>query len=179
MALTGKNIKIHWFIRYLIVDVNEISSILIKIGDFMKENIVPDYFFTQSGVVPYLIKGGDVKVLIITSRSGKKWILPKGVVEPYMTPAESAGQEAYEEAGVFGEVDDVPLGSYQVEKWGGVCTVTLYPMKVTKIYENWTEDNIRKRKWVNIGKAVKKIKPQAAADLVRELMKKLGEGAHV
>ncbi len=36
-----------------------------------------------------------------------------------MTPQGSALQEAFEEAGVDGDVDEIPIGKFEVEKWGG------------------------------------------------------------
>lgn len=57
---------------------------------------------------------------MITSRNKGKWIIPKGVIEPCMTPQGSALQEAFEEAGVDGDVDEIPIGKFEVEKkWGG------------------------------------------------------------
>jgi len=130
---------------------------------------VPDYFFNQSGVIPYRIKNGKVQILLITSSSGRNWIIPKGVVEPDMTPQKSALQEAFEEAGVAGEVAEVPVGSYFVEKWGGICTIVVYPMLVTKVYDNWLEDDFRKRKWLSIDRAVEKASKKEVKNLIKEL----------
>ena len=62
--------------------------------------------------------------------------------------------------GALGEVDPSPLGQYQYEKWGGVCTVDVFPMRVTELAEDehW-EERHRERKWVS---------PKAAAKLLRE-----------
>lgn len=123
-------------------------------------NTVPDYFYRQSGVIPYRVKEGELQVLLVTSRKKKKWIIPKGVVEPYMTPQQSAAQEGYEEAGVFGRVWDEPLGMFEVVKWGGKCTVVVFPMLVTKIYKEWPEDDFRKRKWITPQKALEMVSKQ-------------------
>ena len=55
---------------------------------------------------------GSIAVLLITSRTNAKWMLPKGWVIPGKTDAESAVIEAEEEAGVTGIPSAVPIGSY-------------------------------------------------------------------
>lgn len=132
---------------------------------------VPEYFYRQSGVIPYRIRNGELQVLLITSRKSGKWIIPKGVVEPYMTPQESAAQEAYEEAGIFGRVADNPMGNYQMKKWNGVCTVMVYPMLVLKEYDDWMEKGLRKRKWMSAEQAAEK----AGRKDVRKLLVKFAE----
>ena len=57
--------------------------------------------------------------LLVTSRKGTRRVLPKGVVEPDLSPAASAAKEALEEAGICGPIDHEPLGTYQYRKWGG------------------------------------------------------------
>jgi len=120
----------------------------------------PDYFYTQSAVIPYRRNSGKPEVLIISSRKGKHWVLPKGVKEPDLSLRESAAKEAWEEAGVKGEVGDQPLGRYRYRKWGGICRVEVFPMEVTEMAaeESWEESH-RDRRWV---------KPAAAAKLLKE-----------
>ncbi len=66
----------------------------------------------QFGALPYKIVDGQVVVLLITSRGRGKWIFPKGRQMEGKTPWESAELEAYEEAGVVGEIETTPIGSY-------------------------------------------------------------------
>lgn len=40
--------------------------------------------------------------------------------------------EAWEEAGVEGEVEQGKLGRYHYEKWGAQCDVTVYAMRVVR-----------------------------------------------
>jgi len=131
---------------------------------------VPEYFYKQSGVIPYRFKNGKLQILLITSRKKKKWIIPKGVIEPYMTPQESAAQEAYEEAGLFGKVLPEPVGEYEVIKWGGVCTVTIYPMQVEKEYKKWMESDFRKRKWMSGEKALEKCGNKKIREMIRNFL---------
>ena len=56
--------------------------------------------------------------------------------------------EAYEEAGIDGKLLAKPL----------LCTIGrtcfyLFPMEVTKVFEDWPEASFRKRKWIKLKKA--------------------------
>ncbi|SEF84539.1 histidine phosphatase family protein [Marinobacterium lutimaris] len=113
----------------------------------------PAYYYTQSGVIPYRFSsGGRLELLLITSSSGRSWGVPKGIVEPGLTPQESAAKEALEEAGVQGKVHPELLGCYRQPKWGAECDVELFAMRVDSLIEDadWDEDH-RCRRWCDIG----------------------------
>lgn len=129
---------------------------------------VPDFFYRQSGAIPYRVRDGGLEILVITSRSRRRWIIPKGVVEPELSPADSAAQEAYEEAGVRGRVG-AAIGAYQVEKWNGVCTVTVFPMEVTEVLDAWPEAAVRERRWVDLEEACRLVKRPDLEALLRRL----------
>ena len=99
----------------------------------------PAWIYRQSAVLPYRWRDGDLEVLLITSRGGKRWVLPKGIVEPGFAPAASAVKEAAEEAGVSGRAHPEPIGRYRRHKWGGTCDVAIYPMRVDEEREDWPE----------------------------------------
>ena len=105
-------------------------------------------------MIPYRRLGESVEVLLITSRRGRRWIFPKGVVERGESGATSAEREAFEEAGVRGSVDPSRLGSYRYEKWGGTCTVDVFPLLVEEVLDVWPESGSRRRQWFAIPDAV-------------------------
>lgn len=109
--------------------------------------------YAQSAVVPYRRRNGEVEFLFVTSSGGKKWVIPKGLIEHDMTPWESAANEAFEEAGLVGKPSDQLLGTYEYEKWGGTCQVRVYLMKVEQELDEFPEAAVRKRKWVEAAKA--------------------------
>ncbi|ARM31123.1 NUDIX hydrolase [Prosthecochloris sp. HL-130-GSB] len=113
----------------------------------------PRWLFRQSGVLPV---HEDSTVLITTRRSGR-WIIPKGVVETYMSPEESAAKEAYEEAGLVGRVHDRCIGSFTYRKWGGVCMVDVYPLYVSQLLDEWDEMHVRERRVVSFIQAVEMV----------------------
>lgn len=132
----------------------------------------PDSLYIQSAVIPYRIIDGKLRILLITSRRRKRWIAPKGVVEPDMTPADSAAKEAWEEAGIRGEVDQQALGEYTYKKWGGTCTVTVYAMHVTKELRKWPED-FRSRKWLSPKQAAKRVREKDLKRLIKRFAKEM------
>jgi len=118
-----------------------------------KETIDNRIIYPQSAVIPFQIIKNQIRILLITSLKTKKWIFPKGIVEEHLTPQQSALQEAFEEAGIEGEILNFSLGEYSYTKWGGICEVVVFPMHVTRELDEWPEAGQRKRKWVTIEKA--------------------------
>ncbi|MGB5756155.1 MAG: NUDIX domain-containing protein [Acidimicrobiales bacterium] len=134
----------------------------------------PAWIYRQSGVVPYRWKDQDLEVLIISSRGGKRWVVPKGIVEPGMSPAASAAKEAREEAGVDGEVGETSLGSYRYRKWGGTCEVDVYPLRVRDELTEWPERNVRRRRWLPARKAARKVDQQKLRKIIADLPELVG-----
>ena len=89
----------------------------------------------QSGVIPV----HDGRVWMVTSSSRRRWVFPKGQIDPGHTPGEAALQEAWEEAGLAGSLSREPVGSYLYEKWGGTCHVLVFVMQVSEEAEDWPE----------------------------------------
>lgn len=110
----------------------------------------PDGIFNQSGAIPFRFEQGCLQILLITTRNRKRWIIPKGIIEFDQTAVLSAEQEAYEEAGIRGQIFPKPIGSYQYRKWGGICTVQVFLIEVYEEFDEWPEDYFRQRKWVSI-----------------------------
>jgi 8-oxo-dGTP pyrophosphatase MutT (NUDIX family) len=109
----------------------------------------PDYI-RQAGAIP--VRGGTV--CLVTSSNGKRWVIPKGLIDPGHTAGEAALQEAWEEAGLVGLLSPEPVGSYLYAKWGGTCHVTVFRMEVTEVAEDWPERSVRQRRWVSIAEAL-------------------------
>ncbi len=96
-------------------------------------------------------------ICLITSSSGKHWLLPKGNLEQGDKLQQTALQEAWEEAGLVGTLRNTPVGEYRYEKLGRVHRVVVFRMKVTKVKRNWPERNRRRRRWLRPGKAMDRI----------------------
>ena len=111
----------------------------------------------QSGVIPYRIMDEKIEVMLITSSGSKRWVIPKGLIEANMTPEDSAAKEAWEEAGVLGRVFPDLMGTYEYYKSGCTWQVDVFLLQVETVVENWPEAYKRKRQWVSIPKAIKRV----------------------
>ncbi len=132
----------------------------------------PAYYYTQSSVIPYRLRKGRPEILVISSSKKKHLVVPKGIKDPGLSPQESAAKEAWEEAGVVGEVAAAPLGEYSYDKWGAACTVQVYPMRVTRVVpEDEWEERHRGREWMSPQKAASRLKQKQLRTLVKTLEK--------
>lgn len=125
--------------------------------------------YEQSAVIPYRTDRRTLQVMLVTSRSGKRWVIPKGLCETGMTAAESAAKEAYEEAGIEGVVDNRSIGSYEYSKWGGVCRVKVYLMHVDTELDDWPEACLRQRKWLSFAAAADRVLEKKLMNWLRRL----------
>lgn len=114
---------------------------------------------TQFGALCYRLRGGKVQVLMVTSRTRRRWIIPKGWPMPGETPTEAAMTEAWEEAGVKGKVSVVPVGIFSYlkrdDKESLPCMVVVFPVKVASLEKNFPEAKQRSRRWCSRKKAAK------------------------
>jgi 8-oxo-dGTP pyrophosphatase MutT (NUDIX family) len=120
----------------------------------------------QAGVIPV----GDGQICVVSSRSGKRWVVPKGCMEPGKSAAEIALQEAWEEAGLVGVLQPEPVGTYFYEKAGFTCHVTVFLMSVTNVADSWPERAIRQRRWLDVSEALRRIDDDGLRELIREAM---------
>ncbi|QDU90916.1 NUDIX domain protein [Pirellulimonas nuda] len=135
----------------------------------------PLWMFSQAGALAYVCDGDDVRVVLITSRITGKWIFPKGVIDPAETPESTACIEAREEAGVLGDVQGASLGFFEVEKWGGIARVEVFPLLVDEILVDWDERSSRSRAVVPVEVAKKLVDPELAL-MLEALLTAIADG---
>jgi len=109
----------------------------------------------------------DGRICVVSSRSGKRWVVPKGCLEPGKTAGEIALQEAWEEAGLVGVLDTEPVGSYLYAKTGFTYYVTVFLMQVTEVLEEWPERDLRQRMWFTHRQALAQIEEPGLRDIIR------------
>lgn len=144
--------------------------ILLHKDEMDGEDSVP----TQYGVVPLRVEKGTLRVLLITSRETRRWVVPRGNPIGGLSPSDSAAQEAFEEAGVRGVVAADPLGSYRYTKkrknGAGVLTdVQLFRMAVEEELESWPEAQERERRWFALDEAADAVQEPDLKALLRRL----------
>jgi 8-oxo-dGTP pyrophosphatase MutT (NUDIX family) len=91
-------------------------------------------------------------ILLVTSRDTGRWVLPKGNVKRQEDPRTAALREAAEEAGVWGVVAAEPIGDYRYAKrhddgTSTSMTVSVWPMRVDAVGDDWPEGDVRTRAW--------------------------------
>lgn len=128
---------------------------------------------TQYGAICYRIEQGRPMVLLVTSRRTGRWVTPKGWPCAGLSPEQSAAREAWEEAGVIGEVSDNSVGLYSYEKhrMRGAslpCVVTLFPLRVETLAADFPEAHQRRRLWFRAHKAADFVKEPELAKILRE-----------
>lgn len=116
----------------------------------------------QAGVIPHR----DGLVCLVTSRSGRRWVIPKGLIDPGHTAGEAALVEAWEEAGLLGTLQG-PLGSFHYEKNTIDHHVTVFILRVSEEKASWPEQSIRRREWVSIDEAINRVDEPGLKELLR------------
>jgi 8-oxo-dGTP pyrophosphatase MutT (NUDIX family) len=127
----------------------------------------------QSGALPYTVIDGRVVFLLVTSRRTGRWIFPKGSISTGMTAWDSAAKEAFEEAGVIGEIGTAPVGTYQNTDKGLLVDIDLYPLKVGEQFDSWDEMDQRLRHWVLLAEARRLLADRSLVRIVESLHRQL------
>jgi len=99
---------------------------------------------------------------------------PKGAIEIGHTFASSAAKEAFEEAGVTGDISPPAAGHYRTIKRtqrGGPARleVWVHLMRVTRELDDWPEKGRRDLRWCPAATAAAQLDEPMAADLCRRL----------
>ncbi len=106
---------------------------------------------------------------MVTSRSGRRWVFPKGQIDPGHTPGEAALIEAWEEAGLVGTLDGEPVGNYVYEKMGRQHHVLVFVMQVIETRDVWPERGVRDRVWLSVDEALERIEEPGLRELLRRV----------
>jgi len=109
---------------------------------------------------------GSSRVLLVTSRETRRWIIPKGWPIKGMKDHRAAALEALEEAGVAGRVSRQPVGSYRYWKrlsgCDALCEVAVHLLEVDEELDEWREKGQRQLVWLRPREAAARV---AEADL--------------
>ena len=165
--------RVYYFAKRISKTILEEEMAYVKSETMSSEGQKPSWFYSQSGAIPYRMQDDKLQVLLITTRGRKRWIVPKGVIEQNLSANDSAAQEAYEEAGVKGQVGHREMGEYQYQKWGGTCTVKVFPLEVEEVLDVWPESRVRQRKWVEVEEAIAMVDVPTLQDMIRMLPERI------
>lgn len=110
------------------------------------------------------------KVVLVTSSSGKRWVIPKGHLEASDHSSRSrAKAEAWEEAGVTGEPATEPLGTFDYSKKGKTHRVEVFLMENCLLADDWPEAERRQRVVVPLDLAIDFVDEPELKAILREL----------
>jgi 8-oxo-dGTP pyrophosphatase MutT (NUDIX family) len=107
----------------------------------------------QVAALPWRQGEHGVEILLVTTRTTKRWLIPKGWTMAGKADHEAAAQEAFEEAGVRGRADVLPIAHYgylkalQNGKQRRV-QVQVFALPVTEVLSTWPEQQERERQWL-------------------------------
>lgn len=128
--------------------------------------------YKQAGVIPFLRNAADeLQVVLITSSgSRRRWIMPKGTIEKTdRSSAQAAAREAWEEAGIRGFIYPQSVGAYRYYKWGEMRQVQLFLLEVTSLLPVWPERKARERVVVTVDEAIQRLDVPEICDLLQQL----------
>lgn len=94
----------------------------------------------QVAALPWRGEGETLRILLVSSRETRRWVIPKGWPMKDKTDFAAAAQEAYEEAGLDGVISERPIGEYEYLKKlksgaARLVKVDVFPMQVTGEHE--------------------------------------------
>jgi 8-oxo-dGTP pyrophosphatase MutT (NUDIX family) len=120
----------------------------------------------QAGAIPF--RAGQI--CLVTSTRSRRWVIPKGLIDPGRSAAETALQEAWEEAGLTGILcSSGPVGCFSYEKWGSSYNVAVFAMEVRSVADDWPECHLRQRAWVNLAEALARIDDEGLRKILLDM----------
>ena len=137
----------------------------------------------QYGALPYRFSAqGELELLLVTSRTRGRWIIPKGWPIKGLKPQKSAAREAFEEAGVRGAVTAKPIGRYSYDKIsddesGAIpCEILVFALNVKRQLKDWPEAREREARWVKPGDATALVEEDGLRSLVETFAERARHG---
>ncbi len=101
------------------------------------------------GVVPFVLERSGrktrLKVVLVSSRDGDRWVLPKGKPKARMSRRDLAALEAWEEAGVRGIWGKRRPIDTTLQQYGATLSLRLYPLEVRELAKRWPESDWKRR----------------------------------
>lgn len=127
----------------------------------------------QACAVPFRRRKAALEFCLVTSIGKRKWVFPKGIIDPGETDRQTALKEAHEEAGLEGKLVGKPLGKYEYRKWDSDLIVTGFLMEVAQAHEQWDESPMRRRRFMTVEQAMRELAHSRQRPLLEEAIRRL------
>lgn len=121
-------------------------------------------------------RNGKREVLMVTSKTTHRWILPKGWPILSLKAHRTAAIEAFEEAGVIGTAHEEPFASFHSHKGGEAglkirTEVLVYLVDVENTTDTFPDCSERDVRWLPVEEAIRICEDPGLADVLRKLEK--------
>jgi 8-oxo-dGTP pyrophosphatase MutT (NUDIX family) len=135
---------------------------------------------SQYAALPWRWTDDHLEILLITTLSTKRWVVPKGWPLEGRSPCECAAQEALEEAGVVGTTTPHPVGSFHYLKTGETisCRVAVFALEVERQRRTWPEKALRQTCWCSVDEALTRISDPGLKRLIAKFAKERASLPH-
>lgn len=129
----------------------------------------------SAGGVVYKFEGDNLKVLLISTKNGKVWAFPKGLVEKNENPKDTALREIKEETGVDGKIiDEVGEVSYwfvlKGDKYFKKVKYFLLEYTGGSLNPDWEVD---KAEWFTPDEAMQKLTYKSDREILKKALEKI------
>ncbi len=126
----------------------------------------------QIAALPWQVEAGDHRVLLLSSRETKRWVIPKGWPMRGKHLHEAAALEALEEGGLKGHIEEEPLGHYHYfkrRKDGTYmpCRVQVFSFQVMDRVSDYREAGQRELRWFTGSEAAEVVDEPELQRLIR------------
>lgn len=139
-----------------------------------KRILTPSGRLQQVAALVYRFEKQELQILLITSRGTGRWVIPKGWPQVGRTLAETAACEAYEEAGIHGELFPNPIGQFDYYKNDlpperlNKFTVSVFLVRFLEQAESWPERDQRSCVWISPVEAAERVDEEGLKEILRQ-----------
>ena len=131
--------------------------------------------FAQQAAVLAVRKGGaESRCASSAEGTEERGAFRRGSSSPGDSREETALNEAWEEAGIRGQLVGQAIGTYEYAKFGTSLTVTVYVMRVVEELAEWPERRWRQRRWAPMSEAASLLARHPVKPLLDHVSGRLG-----
>jgi 8-oxo-dGTP pyrophosphatase MutT (NUDIX family) len=127
--------------------------------------------WVQYAALPWRKVRGGIEILLVTTQTTRRWIVPKGWPIPGLSPADCAAHEAAEEAGLAGHIASGSIGWFcylKRRKSGELlpCKVEVFALEVHRQRRTWPEKHLRETRWCSPAEALARVEEPGLRRLI-------------